>query len=113
MPEIDQGRFFGSFSMRRTWIEIDCARVTYSYVFGRSPCGERGLKYSGVDGTRWINGRSPCGERGLKSEALRLIKAWGLSFSMRRTWIEMLNRLTDLQKTRSRSPCGERGFEII
>ena len=32
---------------------------------GRSPCGERGLKFRDVSRVRRIERRSPCGERGL------------------------------------------------
>ena len=33
---------------------------------GRSPCGERGLKWQDVQPPGVLMGRSPCGERGLK-----------------------------------------------
>ena len=40
------------------------------YVVGRSPHGERGLKYWAIGGfEHLIPGRSPHGERGLKSSA--------------------------------------------
>ena len=54
--------------MRGAWIEITEAAEPNSPIYGRSPCGERGLKFS-ADGvlTPQNAGRSPCGERGLKS----------------------------------------------
>mgnify|MGYP006949497971 CR=1 FL=1 len=43
-----------------------CIRITDAVVGGRSPCGERGLKFMQQDVTLLKSGRSPCGERGLK-----------------------------------------------
>ena len=54
----------------------------------RSPCGERGLKWSSLCRSAACLSRSPCGERGLKSS---------------------MNSILDLK--RSRSPCGERGLK--
>ena len=81
-------------------------------TFGRSPHGERGLKYEwcvrqfGIDGSlsswrAWIemecrcfrrgewSSRSPHGERGLKSEDALLTAFDGESLSSWRAWIEI------------------------
>ena len=58
---------------------------------GRSPCGERGLKYPRLALDILQRRRSPCGERGLKYR-----DAGG-------------NR----RKRNRRSPCGERGLKCL
>ena len=57
---------------------------------GRSPCGERGLKFGIVSEKTMRTSRSPCGERGLKLH------------------IDRASRLTGFR----RSPCGERGLKF-
>ena len=57
---------------------------------GRSPCGERGLKYLASWSNHYSPRRSPCGERGLK-----------LSMGFTKSMID------------SRSPCGERGLKFL
>ena len=56
-----------SLSLRRAWIEIQASTFSPCETVGRSPYGERGLKFMvpGPDGTPYP-GRSPYGERGLK-----------------------------------------------
>ncbi len=80
-----------SLPVRGAWIEIVFASSLAFYADGRSPCGERGLKF---DISRIIIGgtsRSPCGERGLK-------------------WASV----SDRQATAfCRSPCGERGLKLL
>ena len=57
---------------------------------GRSPCGERGLKYLFLGDPKCGSfGRSPCGERGLKYD---IVKA-------------------GFRLDGCRSPCGERGLK--
>ena len=66
MPEItlEQMR---SLSSRRAWIEMDVARDAGLMESGRSPHGERGLKYPNRNAKYRRYRRSPHGERGLKS----------------------------------------------
>ena len=59
-------------------------------LFGRSPCGERGLKLHGGGHLERGVRRSPCGERGLKYHSFRGYTA----------------------PPGSRSPCGERGLKL-
>ena len=63
-----------------------------SSAYGRSPCGERGLKFSKYDAhpeSAW--GRSPCGERGLKFFC-RNGKRWTWrSLPVRGAWIEIFD----------------------
>ena len=58
-------------------------------MIGRSPYGERGLKYLPVAtaGCKWR--RSPYGERGLKSRGRSSQATNHMSLSLRRAWIEM------------------------
>ena len=49
------------------WIEIFLALQGFFSRAGRSPCGERGLKYRRPAALGAGARRSPCGERGLKS----------------------------------------------
>ncbi len=55
----------GSLPVRGAWVEIT-KRPTTKNEHGRSPCGERGLKYQSPIVTALNVSRSPCGERGLK-----------------------------------------------
>ena len=59
-----------SLSSWRAWIEI-VLLGSLLIPSGRSPHGERGLKYGVKDGVTSSIGRSPHGERGLK-----LLKTW-------------------------------------
>ena len=88
-----------------------------------------------VDKNVQLHGRSPYGERGLKfvgpgvlraaDESLSLRRAWieiGRSFvpsfsqswslSLRRAWIEIANRSTNASAWTCRSPYGERGLKL-
>ena len=55
-----------SLPVRGAWIEIQIAKSNGAISLGRSPCGERGLKYAVVVHKHMDARRSPCGERGLK-----------------------------------------------
>ena len=55
----------------------------------RSPCGERGLKFSPSSWITRSRGRSPCGERGLKSTCRFLHPEIQPSLPVRGAWIEM------------------------
>ena len=55
-----------SLPVRGAWIEIAACAIACAGSRGRSPCGERGLKYHLFERLHGIAGRSPCGERGLK-----------------------------------------------
>ena len=64
---------------------------------GRSPCGERGLKYCPRGAGRRRQSRSPCGERGLKLPGLRRIPAEQPSLPVRGAWIEMFLEANDFR----------------
>ena len=84
-----KGLFLQSLSLRRAWIEINKSDKRTNW-FGRSPYGERGLKF------QWSAWRP------VVSESLSLRRAWieiphgnhssrnMESLSLRRAWIEML-----------------------
>ena len=57
-----------SLSSRRAWIEIETVGQQFGTAYGRSPHGERGLKF--LAAARPISNacRSPHGERGLKCD---------------------------------------------
>ena len=77
-----------SLSSRRAWIEITREGKIKLYS-GRSPHGERGLKYGELLAGRTGGGRSPHGERGLKYDVWRRALVGHLSLSSRRAWIEI------------------------
>ena len=52
--------------MRGAWIEMTKCLSRLQILQGRSPCGERGLKYLMIKEVEFLFCRSPCGERGLK-----------------------------------------------
>ena len=57
------------------------------------------------------NGRSPCGERGLKWLELINKRLVLLSLPVRGAWIEMAWVMGSAWVTDCRSPCGERGLK--
>ena len=81
---------------------------------GRSPCGERGLKF---DLDLLIGGgnicRSPCGERGLKLLYARAARHGKASLPVRGAWIEIGTHCADSGGGSGRSPCGERGLKSL
>ena len=81
-----------SLSSRRAWIEISVLQKISKCHPGRSPHGERGLKYiCKAQVRRILTGRSPHGERGLKSLILHPLSI----------------------NNNSRSPHGERGLKYF
>ena len=68
-----------SLPTRGAWIEIGKAIAQGAMRIGRSPHGERGLKFKLTD-TEYpnFNGRSPHGERGLKSSVKVELQCLGM-----------------------------------
>ena len=60
------GNQIWSLPVRGAWIEMPFPLVFERSQRGRSPCGERGLKYLVKNDRMNADSRSPCGERGLK-----------------------------------------------
>ena len=56
---------------------------------GRSPYGERGLKFTGNPSSVVASSRSPYGERGLKFQDAGRLGQDDVSLSLRRAWIEI------------------------
>ena len=79
-----------SLSLRRAWIEISLRFQPDNKQRGRSPYGERGLKYATYLATPRRAGRSPYGERGLKCD-----------------------ENNDVAANYCRSPYGERGLKLF
>ena len=80
--------------MRGAWVEIPCTQISPLLDGCRSPCGERGLKWTVVECKQNARKcRSPCGERGLKLHVD--IHASGIleSLPVRGAWVEMLPQL--------------------
>ena len=77
-----------------------------------SPCGERGLKFNKIIG-RGIRGnrRSPCGERGLKFHTINRLSLLSKSLPVRGAWIEITIIACNQSHDIRRSPCGERGLK--
>ena len=108
--------------------------MTMTKNFGRSPHGERGLKFeAGLQCQQVRLRRSPHGERGLKSyrspvtqKSCRSLSSWRawiemeadaknllrlMSLSSWRAWIEIGRIRPDRQRSGRRSPHGERGLK--
>ena len=58
-------------------------------ILGRSPHGERGLKYREHENVKKSVGRSPHGERGLKLSSTMCMATMLWSLPTRGAWIEM------------------------
>ncbi len=74
---------------RGAWIEIIAPVVRCFRVIGRSPHGERGLKYRGFGVSDVDRSRSPHGERGLKFAGLITYVLKTQSLPARGAWIEI------------------------
>ena len=85
MEEMDRW----SLPSRGAWIEIATASTAPSFLRGRSPHGERGLKFFCI------------------SQAAEI----PLSLPSRGAWIEIYIRLLFMKFSRGRSPHGERGLK--
>ena len=79
-----------SLPIRGAWIEIHTVGFTQTTSAGRSPSGERGLKFGIMLRGAFESRRSPSGERGLKS----YLQGGAVA-------------------KRSRSPSGERGLKYV
>ena len=78
---------------------------------GRSPYGERGLKYRNYRNCAGFPCRSPYGERGLKLGVTVYAVVFGVSLFLRRAWIEMSLGSSYLTASLCRSPYGECGLK--
>ena len=58
-----------------------------------------------------FRGRSPSGERGLKFGLVRLCGQLRLSLPIRGAWIEIFTPLNEEEESQRRSPSGERGLK--
>ena len=101
-----------SLPSRGAWIEIPASRSALpGSEEGRSPHGERGLKYPALSTSTFSTSRSPHGERGLKfilpSQKIKDKK----SLPSRGAWIEIFWYKDFDGMAYSRSPHGERGLK--
>ena len=79
-----------SLPIRGAWIEISPPNHANTAAAGRSPSGERGLKYIvGVANAAHGDGRSPSGERGLKYPRTVERQHLAGSLPIRGAWIEI------------------------
>ena len=105
-----------SLPVRGAWIEIG-SRDRLNVQTGRSPCGERGLKFPAHLLVRCgAFCRSPCGERGLKLIVRfpRLCRVESLP--VRGAWIEIITGSTETEDTESLPVRGawiEIGFHLL
>ena len=84
------GLILRSLPVRGAWIEIARQTAFGGTACGRSPCGERGLKFLAGSHVPDIRARrSPCGERGLKCGVAQMVLAARLSLPVRGAWIEI------------------------
>ena len=74
------------------WIEMIACRITTYVISGRSPQGERGLKFLKIDCLRLLPCRSPQGERGLKWISRPTPSHPNSSLPSGGAWIEMAPR---------------------
>ena len=80
-----------SLPVRGAWVEIFKFRRRAKKIFGRSPCGERGLK--------------------LLSMVLQTIPQ--MSLPVRGAWVEIMLSSVHALTSICRSPCGERGLKSL
>ena len=80
-----------SLSSRRAWIEIVSTRFSFTAPNGRSPHGERGLKFIEQTRSTYTNSRSLSSRRAwIEIPGVHPIRYAGeVSLSSRRAWIEM------------------------
>ena len=78
-----------SLPMRGAWIEMLIIPRRTASANCRSPCGERGLKFSDLVRLTLLPCRSPCGERGLKYVDKSFSFMTAMSLPMRGAWIEI------------------------
>ena len=100
-----------SLPVRGAWIEIVDLGTPDRLACSRSPCGERGLKYSKPEEPAAEGGRSPCGERGLKSFVAALVRRRPCRSPCGERGLKSLLYCAYATKVKSRSPCGERGLK--
>ena len=100
-----------SLPVRGAWVEIVWSSWNAPHPMRRSPCGERGLKYTHDDGTIVVESRSPCGERGLKYDADVSVSHLVESLPVRGAWVEIICSGGVSAVDGRRSPCGERGLK--
>ena len=102
-----------SLPVRGAWIEISCGFPRPAALPGRSPCGERGLKFfARATSHARPRRRSPCGERGLKLRMPLSVRLLLPSLPVRGAWIEIELFAASGEEKKSRSPCGERGLKF-
>ena len=79
-----------SLPVRGAWVEIAVDGYVLTSDFGRSPCGERGLKLGRCvsPGASCVC-RSPCGERGLKFLMDSEKQTFYMSLPVRGAWVEI------------------------
>ena len=95
--------FLLSRSMRSAWIEIPTGGATRSALWGRAPCGARGLKCHRHRRQTVARSRAPCGARGLKYQPNLVVSDAAASRSMRSAWIEINSPVESPLKISSRS----------
>ena len=103
-----------SLPVRGAWVEIRSQHGLLGQYRGRSPCGERGLKYQIPLLMRVCVGRrSPCGERGLKCVALARASGRGSRSPCGERGLKLLLQSSAHPLQVRRSPCGERGLKFF
>ena len=100
-----------SLPIRGAWIEISTYELA-SKIDASLPIRGAWIEISHIIAIINIApGRSPYGERGLKFYETPLKKWRGLSLPIRGAWIEMMQDTQVLEIRKSRSPYGERGLK--
>ena len=69
------------------------------------------MKYMELQNIRNRGGRSPCGERGLKYRLKAIANISDGSLPVRGAWVEIETISRSQIKNARRSPCGERGLK--
>ena len=100
-----------SLPARGAWIEIVHPTGAHDIYRGRSPHGERGLKFVEIPSASGVIGRSPHGERGLKSLEPICARSPLESLPARGAWIEIISTTLTPSEIWRRSPHGERGLK--
>ena len=104
--------FAQSLPVRGAWIEMVLFPRRSGWMLASLPVRGAWIEISSFSAAGAItDGRSPCGERGLKFYSLSNIRAAVLSLPVRGAWIEMRCQRPHGEQPHSRSPCGERGLK--
>ena len=102
-----------SLPVRGAWIEISNSYLAYAVTQSLPVRGAWIEILQDFMNFLMLSGRSPCGERGLKWVTVKSCPSTLRSLPVRGAWIEMAVKNCHTAPAVCRSPCGERGLKYI